>query len=77
MPWDTKGVGGLTTVPQQLPQSQMPFQAYANYFMGSLQVSFSFRVEPPTNLSIYVGGCSGVCFLFSGSIVDAIFIYEG
>ena len=43
-----KGSAGLTNVPQQCqPQSQMASQAYANYAMGALQVSFSFRVEPP------------------------------
>ena len=34
---------------QQPPQYQMPSQAYANYAMGPLQVSFSFRVEPPND----------------------------
>ena len=52
---DTRGVVGLTTVIQQLPQSKMPFQAYTNCAMGPPQVSFFFRVEPLTNLSIYVG----------------------
>ena len=28
------GVVGLANVPQQQPQSQMPFQAYASYAMG-------------------------------------------
>ena len=32
---------------QQQPELQIPSQAYANYAMGPLQVSFSFRVEPP------------------------------
>ena len=41
---DTGGVLGLATVPKQQLQSQMPPQAYANYAMGPLQVSFSFRV---------------------------------
>ena len=40
----TRDVVGLATVLQQLPQSQVPFQAYANYAMGPLQVSFFFRV---------------------------------
>ena len=77
MPWDTRGVVGLTTVPQQLPQSQMPFQAYANYDVGPLEVSFLFRVEPPTNLSMYVGVCYSVCILLLGSNVNAIFTYGG
>ena len=36
IPWDTRGVIGLATVLQQLPQSQMPFQAYVDYAMGPL-----------------------------------------
>ena len=70
MPRDTRGVVGLTTVPQQLLQSLMPFQAYANYAMVPLQVHFSFRVKPPTYLSRYLGvytrntfnGCFFHCF---------------
>ena len=46
---DTRIVVGLTTVLQQVPQSQRPSQDYANYAMGPPQVSFSFRVEPLTN----------------------------
>ena len=68
MPLDTSGVIGIPTVSQQLPQSQVIFQAYADYTIGPLYVSFSFRVEPPTHLYIYVGICSGVCFLLSGSM---------
>ena len=34
---------------QQPPQSQMPYQVYANCAIGPLLVSFSFKVEPPTN----------------------------
>ena len=34
---------------QQQPQSHMATQAYANNAMGTLQVSFSFKVEPPTD----------------------------
>ena len=45
MAHDTRGVVGLTTVAQQLPQSEMPFQAYANYAMGPPLVRFSIRVE--------------------------------
>ena len=61
----------------QLPESKKPLQAYANYAIGPPQVSFSFRVEPGTNLSIYVGVCYAVCFLFSGSPVDATFSSRG
>ena len=43
---------GLATVPQQLPQSWVPLQAFANYAMGPSRVSFSLRVESPTNLCI-------------------------
>ena len=46
------GVLGLASVPQQQPPSSMPLQAYANYAMGSPQVGFFFRVEPPTVLYI-------------------------
>ena len=44
------GVIGLASVPQQQPPSSMPLLAYANYAMGSTQVGFFFRVEPPTVL---------------------------
>ena len=46
------GVIGLASVPQQQPPSSIPLQAYANYAMGSPQVGFLFRVEPPTVLCI-------------------------
>ena len=72
---DTNGVVSLATVLQQ-QQYQMPLQAYANYVMGSLQVSFSFRVEPPTDF-ICIGVCSGVSFLLSDTMLDAIFNYGG
>ena len=42
-----------------------------------LQVSFSFRVKLPTCLCMYISVCSGVCFLFSGYIVDAGLTHEG
>ena len=48
IPRNSGGVVGLATVLQQQPQSQMPFQAYANYALGPLQVHSFFRVEPPT-----------------------------
>ena len=45
-----RGSVGLTTMlQQQQSQSQIPSQAYANYAMGHPLVSFSFRVEHPTN----------------------------
>ena len=46
------GFIGLASVPQQEPSSLMPLQAYVNYAMGSAQVGFFFRVEPPTILYI-------------------------
>ena len=45
-----KGSAGLTTMLQQKQlQSKMPSWAYANYAMGPPRVSFSFRVESPTD----------------------------
>ena len=70
IPRDTGGAG-FTTVPQLQPQSKMPPKAYAHYAMDPSQVSFSFRVEPPNDLLIYVGVSSGVCFLLSGVMLDA------
>ena len=70
------GVIGLATVLQQQTLSQMPLQAYANYAMGPPQVGFSFRVEPSTISYIYMFGvCSGVCFLLSGAMLDAVFTF--
>ena len=40
--------------------------------MGSLQLTFFIRVEPPPDLLIYVVVCYGVCFLLSGAILDGI-----
>ena len=71
------GVTGLTTGLQQLPPSQIPFQTYANYAMGPPQMSSSFRVDPPTDLSIYVGDHYGVCFLHSGFHMDTFFHLRG
>ena len=50
----SRGVLGFASVPQQQPTSSMPLQAYANYAMGSLQVGFFFRVEPPPFCILYV-----------------------
>ena len=52
MPRCPGGVTGLASMPQQQPPSLMPLLAYVNYAMGSPQVGFSFRVEPPTILYI-------------------------
>ena len=58
------GLGSISVSQQQIPSS-MPPLAYANYAMGSPQVDFFFRVEPPTVCILYMFGvCSGVCFLF-------------
>ena len=72
---DARGVVGLTTVPKQLPLPWRPFQVYVNYATGPPWVSFFFRVEPLTDLSIYVASCYGICFLLSHSHLDAFFTY--
>ena len=72
------GVLGSLSVPQQQPPSSMPPLAYANYAMGSPQVGFFFRVEPPTIYILYMFGVhSGVCFLLLGAKLDAIFTHGG
>ena len=50
MPRGSGGVIGSVSVPQQPTPSSMPLLAYANYAMGSPQVSFFLRVEPPAIL---------------------------
>ena len=52
MPRGSGGVIGSVSAPQQQTPSSMPLLAYANYAMGSPQVGFFFRVEPPTILYI-------------------------
>ena len=52
MPRGSGGVLGSVSVPQQQTPSLMPLLAYANYAMGSPQVGFFFRVQPPTILYI-------------------------
>ena len=42
------GVLGSVSVPQQQTPSSMLPVAYVNYAVGSPQVGFFFRVEPPT-----------------------------
>ena len=67
-------VVGLATVPQQQSPSLMSLQAYPNFAMGPPQVGCSFRVQPPTVLYFDMfGACSGVCFLLSGAMLDAVF----
>ena len=48
----------------KLPSS-MPPLAYANYAMGSPQVGFFFRVEPPTILYLMYVWCPFWCLLFT------------
>ena len=52
MPKGSGGVLGSVPVPQQQTPSSMPLLAYANHAMGSPQVGFFFRAEPPTILYI-------------------------
>ena len=52
MPRGSGGVIGLASVPQQQPPSLMPLLAYANHAVGSPQVGFFFRLEPPIILYI-------------------------
>ena len=55
-----RGFGGLlgsVSVPQQQRPSSMPPLAYANYAMGSPQVGFFFRVEPPIILYLIYVWC--------------------
>ena len=78
MPRGSGGVLGSVSVPQQQTPSSMPPLAYANYAMGSPQVGFFFRVEPPIICILYMFGVhSGVCFLLLGAELDAIFTYGG
>ena len=56
------GVIGPTLVPQQQPPCSMPPLGYGNYAMGSPQVGFFFRVEPPTILYI-ICWCPFWCLL--------------
>ena len=74
---DTRGVGVLAIVPQQQPQFQMPLQVYANYAMGPPHVNFFSELSLPPVFIICIGVCSGVCFLLSGAMLDAIFTNLG
>ena len=66
MPRCPGGVICPATVPQQQPPSSMPLLACANYAMGTPQVGFFFRVEPPTVLYI-------ICLV---SILVSAFYFE-
>ena len=65
MPRGSGGVFGSVSVPQQQTPSSMPPLAYANYAMGSPQVGFFFRVEPPTILYLIYVWCPFWCLLFT------------
>ena len=72
------GVLGSVSVPWQQTPSSMPPLAYANYAMGSPQVGFFSELSLPSFCILYMFGvCSGVCFLFLGAELDAIFTYGG
>ena len=72
------GVIGLASVPQRQPPSLVPLLAYANYAMGSPQVGFFFRVEPPTILYIIcLVSVLVSAFYFQVPRLDAIFPYWG
>ena len=71
-----RSFAGLTNVLQQ-PQAHMPSWGYANYTIGPLQVSFSFRVGP-TNGSHVMCWCLLWCWLLlSGSHVATMFTCKG
>ena len=65
MPRGSGGVLGSVSVPQQQTPSSVPPLAYANYAMGSPQVGFFFRVEPPTILYLIYVWCPFWCLLFT------------
>ena len=72
------GVLGSGSVPQQQIPSSMPPLASANYAMGSPQVGFFFRVEPPTILYLIYVWCLFWCLLFIlGAKLGAVFTYGG
>ena len=63
----SEGSAGLNTMPQQQQcQTQMPSQAYANYAIDPLQVSFFFRVESFT---------SSLCHVLM-SVMDFVFCFQ-
>ena len=66
MPRGSGGVIGSASMPQQQPPSSIPLLAYASYAMGTPQVGFFFRVEPPTVLYI-------ICLV---SILVSVFYFE-
>ena len=56
---------GPASVPRQQPPSSMLPLAYANYAMGSSQVGFFFRVEPPTIVYLIYVWCPFWHLLFT------------
>ena len=68
------GVLGLASVSQQQPPIFNASSGLCQLCHGFARVGFFFRVEPPTILYIIMFGvCSGVCFLLSGALLDAVF----
>ena len=65
MPRSSGGVLGSVSVPWLQTPSSLPPLAYASYAMGSLQVGFFFRVEPPTILYLIYVWCLFWCLLFT------------
>ena len=65
MPRGSGGVLCSISVPQQQTPSSMLLLAYANYAMGSPQVGFFFRVEPPTIFYLIYVWCLFWCLLFT------------
>ena len=70
-------LGSISVWQQQTPSSMLPL-AYASYTMGSPQVGFFFRVEPPTILYLIYVWCLFWCLLLLlGAKLDAVFTYGG
>ena len=65
IPRGSGGVLGSVSVLQQQTSSSMLPLAYANYAMGSPQVGFFFRVEPPTILYLIYVWCLFWCLVFT------------
>ena len=74
MPRGSGGVLGSVSVPQQQTPSSVPPLTYANYAMGSPQVGFFFRVEPPIILYLIYVWCP-FCFLLLVAELDVVFTY--
>ena len=73
-----EGVIGLASMPQQQPPSLMPLLAYANYANGFSIGRFLFQNSASHQFVYYMFGIhSGVCFLLSGAMLDAVFPYGG